>query len=94
MDAESDTKMKQYRITSADINPQSDTDCYLSPDDPIHKLMPASMLGGLGSAEALADYINANGTVIAGSNKGQTAREQNIQPGTPEWFKHWFGSKP
>jgi hypothetical protein len=85
--------MKQYRITSADINPQSDNDCYLSPDDPIHQLMPASQMGGLGSGTALANYNNTMRQPVVGSNKGEIAREQNIQPGTPEWFKHWFGSK-
>lgn len=67
-------------------------DCVLSPDDPIHKLIPTSMLGGLGSEHALAEYLNAGGPVIAGSTKGQEAREQNIQPGTPEWFSHWRGT--
>lgn len=85
--------MKQYRITSADINPSSDDDCFIAPNDPMWALMPASQMGGLGSAEALAQYNNLNKPVIAGSNKGQIAREQNIRPGTPEWFKHWFGDK-
>ena len=30
---------------------------------------------------------------ITGSDKGRIQREKNIQPGTDEWFKHWF-SKP
>ena len=30
---------------------------------------------------------------ITGSEKGRIQREKNIQPGTDEWFKHWF-SKP
>ena len=83
--------MKQYRITSADLSPKSDDDCYLSPDDPIHDLMPASMMGGLGSMEALARYNATMQHPIAGSNKGQLQREQNIKPGTDEWFKLWFG---
>lgn len=85
--------MKQYRITSADLNPSSDEDCYLAPDDPIHELMPASMMGGLGSAEALARYNATMNYPVVGSDKGQIAREQNIKPGTQEWFKHWFGVK-
>lgn len=83
--------MKQYRITSKDINPSSENDCYLSPDDPIHQLIPAAAMGGLGSAEALANYNKLQLPVIQGSNKGQIAREQNIKPGTDAWFKHWFG---
>tara|TARA_B110001454_G_scaffold196399_1_gene199261 strand:+ start:184 stop:390 length:207 start_codon:yes stop_codon:yes gene_type:complete len=27
---------------------------------------------------------------IIGSEKGKTQREQNIKPGTDEWFKLWF----
>jgi hypothetical protein len=30
---------------------------------------------------------------IIGSEKGKTQREQNIKPGTDEWFKLWF-AKP
>lgn len=81
--------MKQYRITTADIIPKSDDDCYLSPDDPIHELMKT--IGGIGSEQALATYLQSSHPTIIGSDKGQIAREQNIQPGTEEWFKHWFG---
>ena len=81
--------MKQYRITTADIIPKSDDDCYLSPDDPIHELMKT--IGGIGSEQALATYLQSSLPTIIGSDKGQIAREQNIQPGTEEWFKHWFG---
>jgi hypothetical protein len=83
--------MKQYRITSADLNPSSDNDCYLSPDDPIHQLKGVSQLGGLGSEAALAEYRTLQLPSIVGSTKGQEAREQGIKPGTQEWFKHWFG---
>jgi len=30
---------------------------------------------------------------ITGSEKGRLMRENNIQPGTPEWFQLWF-SRP
>jgi hypothetical protein len=85
--------MRQYRVTSKDVNPQEDGDCYLSPDDPIHALMPAAQMGGLGSEEALSQYRQLQLPMIQGSNKGQIAREQNIKPGTDAWFKHWFGDK-
>lgn len=85
--------MKQYRVTSADLNTTSEDDCVLSPDDPIHQLKGVSQLGGLGSEEALSQYRTLQLPSIQGSNKGQIAREQNIQPGTQEWFKHWFGDK-
>lgn len=83
--------MKQYRITSADITPQSADDCYLAPDDPIHALKAVSQLGGLGGESALAEYRQLQLPKIEGNDKGRIAREQNIKPGTPEWFTHWFG---
>lgn len=83
--------MKQYRVTTANVTPPSDDDCLLSVDDPLYQLMPAATLGGLGGGEALLQYNSLNKPMIVGSNKGQIAREQNIKPGTDEWFKHWFG---
>lgn len=83
--------MKQYKITSENITPICDDDCYLSPDDPIHELKIASMLGGLGSEERLAEYKRKNYKYIQPlANKAQIAREQNIQPGTDAWFKLFF----
>lgn len=83
--------MRQYRITSANILPQEDNDCYLAPDDPIHEMKAASQMGGLGSEAAMAKYLRQTVPDIKSCTKGQEAREQNIQPGTPKWFQHWFG---
>ncbi len=84
--------MKQYRITTANILPQSDDDCYLAPDDPIHELKKVSLLGGeLGADSAMARYLQTQRPEIVGSDKGIIARELNIKPGTPAWFVHWFG---
>lgn len=83
--------MRQIRITSADFLPVEENDCYLSPDDPIHELKKVSMLGGLGSTEALAKYNLSHLPQIVGSDKGRIAREQGIKPGSDEWFTHWFG---
>lgn len=47
--------MKQYRITSKDIIQDSDEDCVLREDDPIHEIKAAAYLGGLGSAERIAN---------------------------------------
>lgn len=85
--------MRQFRITTADINPKSDDDCYIAPDDPMWDMMPAAQMGGLGSDAALANYLNKSLPVIKTNDKGREAREQNIQPGTDAWFKHWFGDK-
>lgn len=83
--------MKQYRITVSDLVQDSNDDAYLAPEDPIHELKAAAMIGGLGAAERLADYRAALKQPVVGSNKGQIQREQNIKPGTDEWFKLWFG---
>jgi len=83
--------MKQYRIDSSNIPQDSDDDCYLAPDDPVHELKIAASLGGLGAAERLAEYRAQQATSIVSSNKGQIQREQNIKPGTVEWFRLWFG---
>lgn len=83
--------MRQYRITTADLLPSEENDCYLAPDDPIHELKKVSQLGGLGSDNALAIYNTLNLPKIQSSDKGQIAREQGIKPGTDEWFSHWFG---
>lgn len=88
--------MKQYKITSYDINQDSPDDCYLAPNDPIHELKALSGLGGLGGQARLEEYrakqagsygqeMSANGT-----RKAELMRQNNIQPGTPEWFKLWF----
>ena len=83
--------MRQYRITSTDLSPKSDDDCFLDPDDPIHDLAAAASMGGRGSREALARYKSTLPYPNIGSNKGQIQREQGIRPGTDEWFKLWFG---
>ena len=83
--------MKQYSITASDLTPKSNDDCYLDPSDPIHDLMPAAAMGGLGSMEALSKYNSLLKPAVVGSNKGQIQQEQGIKPGTDEWFKLWFG---
>lgn len=84
--------MKQYKITSENLNiTDSNTDCYLDPNDPIHELKIAHYLDGLGSAARLAEYkAKLPENQVNTSNAGQIQREQNIKPGTEEWFKLWF----
>lgn len=84
--------MKQYRITSADLNQSSDDDCYLAPDDPIHELKALSGLGGLGGEARLHELRAKQGSnvSVAGDERGRYMREHNIKPGTPEWFRLWF----
>lgn len=83
--------MKQYRISVNDLVQDSADDAYLAPEDPIHELKAAAMMGGLGAAERLAEYRSTLRQPVVGSNKGQIQREQNIKPGTDQWFKLWFG---
>lgn len=83
--------MRQFKITSKDLLPDSDDDCFLAPTDPIHELKAASAMGGLGSRAALENYKSLLRQPVVGSNKGQIQREQGIKPGTDEWFKLWFG---
>lgn len=97
--------MKQYKITSADLNQSSPDDAYLAPDDPIHELKALSGLGGLGGEARLHEYRaqqTSYGKTFgqAGQEKSNLMQEHNIKPGTPEWFKLWFslpymtGEKP
>lgn len=94
--------MKQYRITTEHLNQDSDEDCYLSSDDPIHELKALAGLGGLGGEARLHEYRANQGSNISvtGDSKGELMKKHNIKPGTPEWFKLWFslpymtGEKP
>ena len=102
MDVEILFKMKQYKITTADLNQSSDEDCYLAPDDPIHELKALAGMGGLGGEARLHEYRASQGSNISvtGMEKGNLMKTHNIKPGTPEWFKLWFslpfmtGEKP
>lgn len=84
--------MKQYRITSQDLNQDSPDDCYLAPNDPVQELKILSGMGGLGGEARLHEYRANQGSNISvtGDATGQLQKKLNIQPGTPEWFKLWF----
>jgi hypothetical protein len=94
--------MKQYRITTEHLNQSSPDDCYLAPDDPIHELKAIQHLAGLGADARLHELrVNQGSNIsVTGTDKGTIQRENNIKPGTPEWFKLWFslpymtGEKP
>jgi hypothetical protein len=87
--------MKQYKITSKDLNQDSSDDAYLSPDDPIQELKILSGLGGLGGTARLQEY---RGQQISygesfgksGQEKSEIMKKNNIRPGDLEWFKLWF----
>ena len=94
--------MKQYRITHKDLSQDSDEDCYLAPNDPIHELKALAGLGGLGGEARLHEYRANQGSNISvtGMEKSDLMKQHDIRPGTPEWFKLWFslpyltGEKP
>jgi hypothetical protein len=93
--------MRQYKITSENIAPiEQDGDTYLAPDDPAHEIKRLQFLGGLGADARLQEYRAHQTTVNKGSNisvtgteKAQLMKDNNIKPGTPEWFQLWF-SRP
>lgn len=85
--------VKQYRITTENITTDSDDDCYLAPEDPIHELKVIQYLGGINAQSRLAEYRAANqgsNISVTGTEKAELMRKHNIKPGTPEWFKLWF----
>ena len=85
--------MRQFKITTLNQLQTSDDDCVLDPSDPVHEFIKVSAMGGMGTDAALAAYNVANLPKVEGSNKGQIQREQNIKPGTDEWFKLGFGKE-
>ena len=84
--------MKQYRITTDNLNQDSSDDCILDPSDPINELKSIKYLAGLGHSAKLHEY-NGSNISITGMENQKLEKEYNIKPGTPEWFKLWF-SKP
>jgi hypothetical protein len=99
--------MKQYKITSDNLNQNSPDDCYLDPNDPVNEIKVLQYLGGINADARLYEYKMQNSPKEDGSNisitgnaKGDLMKKNNIKPGTPEWFKLWFslpymtGEKP
>jgi hypothetical protein len=92
--------MKQYIITTDNIPQDSSDNCYLKPNDPIHELKIIQYLAGLGGQARLQEYRAHQNEINKGSNITVTAmekvklmKENDIRPGTPEWFRLWF-SRP
>ena len=99
--------MKQYRISTDNIPRDDPDDCHLDPADPIHELKIVQYLAGLGGQARLSEYrrhqeeINKGSNIsVTGTEKAEIMRQNNIRPGTPEWFRLWFarqymtGEKP
>lgn len=90
--------MKEYRITTENLDKNSNDDAYLSPDDPINELKIIQYLGGINSQQKLTEYrnqvkeseIQGSNISVTGMEKARLQKELNIKPGTPEWFRLWF----
>jgi hypothetical protein len=52
-------------------------------------LLRLKKLAGITEFKGLQPYDGSN-ISVTGTEKAVIMREQNIQPGTPEWFKLWF----
>ena len=57
--------MKQYRITTDNLNQSSEDDCYLAPEDPIHELKAIQHLAGLGGDARLHELRANQGSNIS-----------------------------
>ena len=99
---------KQYSIRAQDYSQDTIPDAVLDSADPIHEMKALAGLNGsgLGGLTKLQEYT-AGQTSDEGSNCSETAMEKvnyqknnNVKPGTPEWFRLWFslpyltGEKP
>jgi hypothetical protein len=81
--------MKQYKITTDNINKDSADDCVLDPNDPIREIKQMQYLAGLGNAATMTNYEGSN-ISVTGNEKVELMKKHNIKPGTPEWFRLWF----
>lgn len=99
---------KELKLTSADFYNTEDLipEAVLDDADPLHDIQ---RLAGLSNNNLgrLQEYKGEGSVVTDGSNPSITANEKiqfqqqnNIQPGTPDWFRLWFslpyltGEKP
>lgn len=77
--------MKQYRVTAEMFNPKGGDptipDAYVDP----------AQLQEYGVYAKPTHFLSPTQEVQQYSNKGKIQQEQNIKPGTEEWFKLWFG---
>ena len=74
---------RQFKISSSDIVPKEEDDCFIPPDDPMWNHIGADKIKSV--APAITNNFDNSG-----SEKARAMREQNIKPGTEAWFKLWF----
>jgi hypothetical protein len=99
---------KQYSIRTEDYTTANIEEAVLDDADPIHEIKALAGLTNVGNLGKLQEYKSPESPMAnQGSNPSITAMEKiqyqnnnNIQPGTPEWFRLWFslpyltGEKP
>lgn len=99
---------KQYSIRTQDYTNHHIDEAVLDSNDPIHDIKRLAGLSSIGNVGKLQEYKGPESPMAnQGSNPSITAMEKinyqkdnNIQPGTPEWFRLWFslpyltGAKP
>ena len=99
---------KQYSIRTQDYKDSHIDEAVLDANDPIHEIKALAGLTNIGNLGKLQEYKSPESPMAnQGSNPSITAMEKiqyqnnnNIQPGTPEWFRLWFslpyltGEKP
>ena len=80
--------MKQYRISTENFTPTSDSDCALAPDDPIHDMIASQYMGGLNAAQRISERKDKLAQELAEAREPmlQYARNTGIKPGTPAWY--------
>ena len=61
------------------------------------ELAQLKLLAGVGQFRGLTPYsvdnLQGSNISITGTEKAKSMRENDIKPGTPEWFRLWF-SRP
>ena len=78
--------MRQYKINAENYIP--DTECVLSPDDPIHDMIASQYMGGLNAANRINER-KAQAAADAEAVKEplmKYAQEYGIRPGSPAWY--------
>ena len=99
---------KQSSIRTQDYTTSHIEEAVLDAADPIHEIKALAGLTNVGNLGKLQEYKSPESPMAnQGSNPSITAMEKiqyqnnnNIQPGTPEWFRLWFslpyltGEKP
>lgn len=83
--------MKQHRVTSEMFNPKGNDptvpDAYIDQNE-LARITALSGIVNLWSANVPESSSPVDGSV--GTEKGKYQRDNNIRPGSAEWFRLWF----